>query len=253
LFTSYVSAPDGQEFYTSLTPGFARVLYPNSLPNMRQRVGQNLGQEYDFRLLPKWMTSQQRNGSTLGYTPAWVIAYCIPGIDLDIIASQTSAITNEITVTSTEGFVVGRRVTFTGASFGGINTNSIYYVREISGPTTFTISTDQNLEQEFSLSTAVGSMNAVLPSVSYAEVIKDNINSNWRNPITNTSYTLNTINFTIDRFTVDKSITFNYDTNVSPPAWTGLPSASPTPNPLDSKDFYVLYPRKTILPDETQY
>ena len=179
LFTSYVSAPDGQEFYTSLTPGSARVLYPNSLPNMRQRVGQNLGQEYNFKLLPKWMTSQQRNGSTLGYTPAWVIAYCKPGIDLSIIATQTSAITNEITVSSTEGFLVGRRVTFTGNTFGKISTNSIYYVREITSPTTFTISIDQDLEQEFSLETTVGTMNVVLPSISFAEVIKDNIINYW--------------------------------------------------------------------------
>ena len=48
------------------------------------------------------------------------------------------------------------------------------------------------------------------------------------------------------------SIYINYDKNVSPPAWTGLPSASPVPDPLDSKDFYVLFPRKTILPDQTQ-
>ena len=66
-------------YYTSLTPGFARNLFPNSLPNMRDRTGTNLGQEFDFRLLPGWMTSQQANGSTLGYTPAWVIAYCKPG------------------------------------------------------------------------------------------------------------------------------------------------------------------------------
>jgi len=112
------------------------------------------------------MTSQQLNGSTLGYTPAWVIAFTKPG---------------------------------------------------------------------------------------YADTIKSNIENNWKNTITDTSYTLNTINFTIDRFTVDKSITFNYDKNVSPPSWTGLPSASPTPNPLDSKDFYVLFPSKTILPDRTQY
>ena len=46
---------------------------------MRDRTGTNLGQEFDFRLLPGWMTSQQANGSTLGYTPAWVIAYCKPG------------------------------------------------------------------------------------------------------------------------------------------------------------------------------
>ena len=86
-----------------------------------------------------------------------------------------------------------------------------------------------------------------------SESIKDNINNNWRDPITNDPIRLNQINFKIDRFTVDKSVTYNYDKNVSPPAWTGLPSASPTPNPLDSKDFYVLFPRETILPDKTQY
>ncbi len=166
IYSSYVEAPNGQDFYTSLTPGFARVLYPNSLPNMRNRVAQELGQEYNFRLLPKWMTSQQLNGSTLGYTPAWVIAYTLPG---------------------------------------------------------------------------------------QAETIKNNINNNWRDPATNDPIRLNQINFKIDRFTVDKSVTYNYDKNLSPPAWTGLPSATPTPNPLDSKDFYVLFPRETILPDNTQY
>jgi hypothetical protein len=149
-------------YYTSLTPGFARRLYPNSLENMRTRVGQNLGQEYDFRLLPKWMTSQQANGSTLGYTPAWVIAYCKPG---------------------------------------------------------------------------------------YADTVKTNIETMWLDPLGN-PYTLNDINFRIDRFTVDKSVTYNYDNNVNPPAWTTLPSATPAPDPKDSKDFHVLFPRKTILPDD---
>jgi len=150
------------KYYTSLTPGFARNLFPNSLPNMRNRTGTNLGQEFDFRLLPGWMTSQQANGSTLGYTPAWVIAYCKPG---------TSA------------------------------------------------------------------------------TIKNNIETLWVDPL-GKPYTLNTINFQLDRITVDKSITFDYDNNVNPPAWTGLPSASPEPSPIDSKDFYVLFPRKTILPDK---
>jgi len=149
-------------YYTSLTPGFARNLFPNSLPNMRDRTGTNLGQEFDFRLLPGWMTSQQANGSTLGYTPAWVIAYCKPG---------TSA------------------------------------------------------------------------------QIKTNIETLWLDPL-GKPYTLNTINFQLDRITVDKSITFDFDNNTSPPAWTGLPSASPEPNPIDSEDFHVLFPRRTILPDE---
>lgn len=166
IYTSY-EGEDGPppEFYTSLTPGFARILYPNSLPNMREQVGDELGQEFNTNLLPLWMTSQQANGSTLGYTPAWVICYTRPG---------------------------------------------------------------------------------------FGEIVKDNINNNWKNPVGQIQR-LNQINFKIDRFTVNKSNTYNYDNNLSPPAWTSLPSATPVPDPLDSKDFYVLFPRPTILPNDTQY
>lgn len=164
IYTSYVEIL-GQEYYTSLTPGYAQTLYPNSLYNMRNRVADVLGQEYNSKLLPQWMTSQQLNGSTLGYTQAWVIAYTKPG---------------------------------------------------------------------------------------YAEIVKNNIQTLWKDPLGNV-YTLNTINFQIDRFSVDKSATYDYDNNLNPPEWTSLPSATPAPNPLDSQDFYVLFPRRTILPDETQY
>lgn len=164
IYTSYENIL-GQQFYTSLTPGYARTLYPNSLYNMRNRVANVLGQEYNSKLLPQWMTSQQLNGSTLGYTPAWVIAYTKPG---------------------------------------------------------------------------------------YAEIVKNNIETKWKDPVGNV-YTLNLINFQIDRFSVDKSATYNYDNNTNPAAWTALPSATPAPDPLDSKDFYVLFPRQTILPDQTQY
>jgi hypothetical protein len=126
---------------------------------MRNRVASVVGQEYNSKLLPLWMTSQQANGSTTGYVPAWVICYTKPG---------------------------------------------------------------------------------------FSETIKSNIENNW-------GYTLNQINFEIDRFSVDKSATYNYDNNTSPASWTSLPSATPTPNPLDSKDFYVLFPRQTILPNENQY
>jgi len=149
----------GQDYITSLTPGYVTQLYPNSLYNMRNRVAQVVGQEYDSRLLPLWMTSQQLNGSTLGYTPAWVICYTKPG---------------------------------------------------------------------------------------FSETIKSNIQNNW-------GHTLNEINFEIDRFSVDKSATYNYDNLTNPASWTSLPSATPTPNPLDSKDFYVLFPRQTILPNVPQY
>lgn len=163
IFTSYASIQN-QDYYTSLSPGYTRTLYPNSLFNMRTRVSQVLGQEYDSRLLPQWMTSQQADGSTLGYTQAWVICYTKPG---------------------------------------------------------------------------------------FAETIKNNINTLWVQP-DGLPYSLNMINFRIDRFSVDKSITYNYDKNITPPAWTGLPSATPVPDPLDSKDFYVLFPRQTILPDSAE-
>ena len=158
IFTSYEDVQN-QLYYTSLTPGYAQVLYPNSLQNMRNQVAQVLGQEYNSRLLPQWMTSQQEDGSTTGFVPAWVICYTKPG---------------------------------------------------------------------------------------YSTAIKNNIETMW-------PYTLNQINFKIDRFSVDKSNTYDYDDNFTPPTWTSLPSATPVPNPLDSKDFYVLFPRQTILPDETQY
>jgi len=158
IYTSY-DKDLSPGYYTSRTPGYARTLYPNSLYNMRNRVAQVVGQVKQSTLLPLWMTSQQANGGTLGYTQAWVICYTKPG---------------------------------------------------------------------------------------FSETIKERIQNGWQ-------YTLNEINFRIDRFSVDKSETYNYDKNVIPPAWTSLPSATPVPDPLDSEDFYVLFPRQTILPDETQY
>lgn len=158
-------------YYTSLSSGVARILYPNSLSNMNNRVGSELGQDFNFSLYPKWMTSQQRNGSTLGFTPAWVICYTKPSITLP-----------------------------DGTEF------------------------------------------------SYANEIKNNIENNWKDVIGNNN-TLNQINFKIDRFTVDKSATYDYDTLLNPPAWLGLPSATPVPNPKNKNDFHVLFPKKTILPN----
>ena len=53
------------------------VVYPNSLDNMRNQVIDTIGQESN--MLPLWMLSKQTNGNVLGFTPAWVIAYTVPG------------------------------------------------------------------------------------------------------------------------------------------------------------------------------
>jgi hypothetical protein len=53
------------------------TVYPNSLINMRNQVIDTVGQISN--VLPLWMVSKQANGQTLGFTPAWVIAYAKPG------------------------------------------------------------------------------------------------------------------------------------------------------------------------------
>jgi len=145
---------DQLDDFTSLSPGSVKKLYPASLTNMGIRIADNLGQTFHYKLLPRWMTSQQENGDILGFIDAWVICYTKP--------KKSTTIAN-------------------------------------------------------------------------------NIKNTWQNK-------LNKINFRIDRYSVDKSSTYNYNTYLSAPAWNTLPGASPEPNPLDSHDFYVLFPKKTILP-----
>lgn len=57
------------------------TVYPNSLINMRDQVVDTVGQIAPplTPALPLWMTSKQADGSVLGFTPAWVIAYVQPG------------------------------------------------------------------------------------------------------------------------------------------------------------------------------
>jgi hypothetical protein len=52
-------------------------VYPNSLEDMRDQVIDVVGQISN--VLPRWMLSTQADGRTLGFTPAWVIAYTNPG------------------------------------------------------------------------------------------------------------------------------------------------------------------------------
>ena len=53
------------------------LVYPNSLQNMRDQVIDTVGQISN--VLPRWMLSRQVDGSVLGFTPAFVIAYTKPG------------------------------------------------------------------------------------------------------------------------------------------------------------------------------
>lgn len=235
-------------FNTNLTPGYARILYPNSLTNMRERVEQELGVSYDYSKLPLWMTSQQLDGNTLGYTPAWVIAYTKP-VELIITeATETLSEFNAIVLDSVEGIVPGRQIVFTGNTFGNILSNQIYFVKSIGVtgyPTAITISKTKD-GVVYPLYAETGTMTATFNPGSYAEIIKERIENDW-------PFTLNQIDFKIDRFSVDKQLTYDYDNIIDPNVWTEYPSATPVPDPTDSQDFYVLFPQKTILPNKSQY
>jgi hypothetical protein len=52
-------------------------VFPNSLINMRDQVIDVVGQISNY--LPPWMISKQQDGSVLGFRPAWVLAYTLPG------------------------------------------------------------------------------------------------------------------------------------------------------------------------------
>ena len=58
-------------------------VYPNSFPNMYQRIGDNIGYE-NRSILPTWMTSTQTDGTVLGFTRAFVICYTQPNKSLEV-------------------------------------------------------------------------------------------------------------------------------------------------------------------------
>lgn len=81
-------------------PSNSILVYPNSLDNMRTQVIDTIGQESN--LLPTWMLSTQSDGSVLGFTEAWVIAYTNPGesgkiaYDVQQFLSSTNFALNQI-------------------------------------------------------------------------------------------------------------------------------------------------------------
>lgn len=239
-------------FYTSLSPGYARLLYPNSLDNMRLRVEQELGANFNAKLLPLWMTSQQRDGNTLGFTPAWVIAYTKPAELVNVASVQTIGIDSlnlyAVIVDDVSKLVVGKPIKFSGNTFGNIVSGATYYIKQIGAtgyPNAVVLSTSIN-GITYKLVNETGSMTGVFDPISYAEIIKERIETDW-------PFTLNLIDFEIDRFTVNKELTFDYDTLLATPTWAEYPSATPKPNPTNANDFYVIFPNKTILPKTTQY
>jgi hypothetical protein len=209
-------------------------LDPNSLPNMRLQIAEAMPPvNTDNSILPLWMTCQQKNGSSLGFTPAWVICYTLPGKSETIVKNIETVFTNVVTATqtilesvsvvcdSTANFYVNMPIIFYGTTFGGITASVVYYVQSILSPTQFTL-TDQLDGEAILVTNAIGEM-TIVPQCGWGSK-------------------LNMFNFILDRFEVDKSLTYNYDPTTE--TWTSYPSNGVTD---DTEDVYIYYPRKTIL------
>jgi hypothetical protein len=70
------------------TPEEINVVYPNPFKAMRDQVIDVVGQVSN--VLPDWMLTEQSDGTILGFRPAWVIAYTIPGASGQIAYNITS-------------------------------------------------------------------------------------------------------------------------------------------------------------------
>ena len=214
-------------------PGLpSNTVYPNSLPNMRLEVASELGQITAASILPTWMTSQQPNGSSLGFTQAWVICYTKPGYSEIIKNNIVSPLSQPLTITSssslnnsfecqtTQQLYTGMMIEFSGVVFGGVVAFTTYYILNILN------------EKEFTISTSLGSTTPVTLTTATGEMQLEHIT--WNNK-------LNELTFHLDRFEVDKSLT--YDWNTSTDTWTTTPSGVASDN---SEDEYIYF-KKNIL------
>jgi hypothetical protein len=73
-------------------------VYPNSLINMRDQVVDTVGEIPPplIPALPRWMTSKQKDGRVLGFTPAWVIAYVKPGRGAQVLYNIQNQFGNKL-------------------------------------------------------------------------------------------------------------------------------------------------------------
>jgi len=81
----------------------------------------------------------------------------VPSNNINITTTATTAGTNAITLITTNKLFVGLAISFTGTTFGGIQTATTYYVASILNNTQITISTSIN-GAAFNLTTATGTM-----------------------------------------------------------------------------------------------
>ena len=219
------------------TQGIGTV-YPNSFPNMTDRIAENIGYE-NRSILPTWMTSRQTNGTVLGFTRALVLTYTIPGkseeiayrirqvqdtfklIDFTIDRYEWDSVlsvnyekapaagTGNITASTQSNVVVG-----TGTNFSHelIPATTIYVDGDILGNVNFvsdttTLSFTSNALSNVSLSAFTYSTNVFIVNnfVSVTGTINANTNSNVITGIVSNVTGSGTITGNVDSTTITGS------------------------------------------------
>jgi hypothetical protein len=242
-----------------------QAVYPNSLPNMREQVSDYIGNQItDPSILPAWMTSQQRDGGSLGFKPAWVICYTLPNIVIEggsvsyeefanlnlnrdnylscaetiknniispltntVTITESSSLNNAFTCISTAELYINMQVKFTAKA-----PNTIF-----GGITSGTSYFIQRIisETQFCIS---DTPNSALPK----NLTDGGTNNSMNLTHVTWNYVLNQLNFELDRIEVNRSLTYDYDPITS--TWSTLPSGVVSD---DSQDNYVYFPQKTII------
>jgi hypothetical protein len=89
------------------------VVYPNPLKAMRDQVIDVVGQVSN--ILPEWMLTKQKDGTILGFRPAWVIAYTIPGAAGQIAYNITSTFGSNLNLVDfkADRYELDRALTYT--------------------------------------------------------------------------------------------------------------------------------------------
>jgi hypothetical protein len=179
-----------------------------------------------------------------------------------IVGGGIDVITKTIEVSIAQTLTVGQQIIlntplYTSLTPGTVSTlypNSLYNMREQIAATIGRINNSAVLPLWMSSQQLDGNIMGYTPAwvicytkPGYGTIVKNNIqtyiSTEWDN------FNLNAINFEIDRFEVDRSLTYDYlGTSSGVPVWGTLPSAEPFPIEGDNKNSYVYFLQKTILP-----
>jgi len=224
--------------------GTTQTVYPNSLTNMRDQLGTTLNQNLDQSLYPRWMVSQQRDGSTLGFTPAWVICYTKPNMSETV---KNRILTLWPYKLNAINFVIDRLVVDKSSTFNYDSTTSTW--TNLPGAQTASVDVIRTRDPNTMVNEITAAPATPTNTIAYWSVnmpIKFS-GTEFGGILANTVYYVKSIDTVNNRFTISASLNTQ---DVILFTDSGLMTATPVypaVTPLDGKNIEVLFDRQNIL------